>query len=307
MERRERQRVAGERRVEPEAADAGHGALGIVVAEGRDAVEHRYPVGEKRQRAAAVREDEANVRPAPEDSLEDQVRRHPRRLERIVDEHARNVPAAGLGARRIAGVDEHDGAPAVELGIEGLEIRMADIAVVDAGQQGDPVESELVVNAGGLRERRIDVRKGQEAEPAEPSGMPLGEPGEKIVALPRQVPGLGDVAEPYPRRGEGEDRRVDPVGLHQRKAFLRGPLRKPPICRTRDAGRALGRDVEIGKDVMMHVDAARTVHACASISVAGPADCSRNARPVARPRSACVPEFGQERPGSTLARMRRGA
>jgi hypothetical protein len=48
-------------------------------------------------------------------------------------------------------MDKHDGLAPVQLGIKRLEIRMADVFVVDAGQQGDAVQLELIQRVGGLR------------------------------------------------------------------------------------------------------------------------------------------------------------
>ena len=97
-------------------------------------------MGEKRQRPARMGQDEPDIRIAFHYPLKNQVHRHPRGLERIVDQHAGDIPAVGLGAGRIARVNEDDSLAPVQFGIERLEIRMPDIFIVNAGQQGDAVE-----------------------------------------------------------------------------------------------------------------------------------------------------------------------
>ena len=79
-------------------------------------------------------------------TAEDQIGGNPGGLERVIDDHARDIPVPRLGSRRIAGVDEGDHPPPVELCVDRLEIRMAHIAFIDAGQESDAVEFQIVQN-----------------------------------------------------------------------------------------------------------------------------------------------------------------
>ena len=72
---------------------------------------------------------------------------------------------------------------------------MADIAFVDAREQRDTVELEVVQCALHFGERIVDVgqrQRGESAEPVRPAG---GKFGEEVVALACEVMGLLRVAE----------------------------------------------------------------------------------------------------------------
>ena len=213
-------------------------------------------MGEHGQGAAGMGENEGNVGIAGGDALQDQVGGDLGGLEGIVHQHARQVPAIGLLAGRIAGVNEGHDLAAVQLRIEGLEIGMADVAVVHAGQQAHALQLQLVVDARQFLEGGVHIRQGQEGEGAEARGGAGHQLRQIIIEAHRQIPGLGEIAEPDAGRGIGDHGGADAFGVHQRQRRLRRPFGKAPIGRARDPGGALHVLVELGQEMVVNVDTA---------------------------------------------------
>ena len=64
-------------------------------------------------------------------------------------------------------MDERHGRAAVEFGVERFETPISDVTVVDACQQRDAVEPEIVQRPRGFGERGVDIRQGQKSEASE--------------------------------------------------------------------------------------------------------------------------------------------
>ncbi len=157
-------------------------------------------------------------------------------------------------------MNEHHRLTPVEFRVKRLEIRMADILVVDAGEQSDAVEVQFVQRPAAFGDGGVDIRQRQKAEPAEAPRVILRQSRQIVVAPLRQGFRLVDVAVPDAGRREGQDGCGNGFIVHDIEAVLRRPVGKAAIGRAGDAGAFLRLDVKFRQDVMMHVDASVCGH-----------------------------------------------
>jgi hypothetical protein len=124
-------------------------------------------------------------------------------------------------------VDEHDGAPAVELGEERLVLGRAEVAALYVGQQDDARCVERVEGVGDLLERGLDVENGHGRKEAEAAAMVVSEAGCELVhlagfrsgdAFPIRLRAQMDAG-----RGDRDDRGRDLMVVHQRERTVDGP------------------------------------------------------------------------------------
>ena len=158
-------------RVDVEAAECG----GDVPARRVDLLLARKPSAQRGQRAAAVREQDAEPRVLVEHARAEHVRRGERRLDRVAD----GVPEVVLVHRRQreaarARVDEDERARLLGGGPEVAEARVAEVRAVRRGRDLDAAEAAVQHQLGKLRRSRgIDS--------AEHAHARAGERGERFV------------------------------------------------------------------------------------------------------------------------------
>src|SRR5262249_6899636 len=127
--------------------------------------------GQERQRTAAVGEDPANIRKLYCRSAEHDVRDGTRGIGGVFDRPRRDARNEAAAASRRGRVDVNDGLATVELFINRGKRRIAEIFVLIAGQQADPIRLERVQGVFDLLEASLHVEWGDDGEQAEPAGV----------------------------------------------------------------------------------------------------------------------------------------
>jgi hypothetical protein len=222
--RRQRSVVVGLRGVEEEAPEEGERVAAHLrrqVGLARD--ERAQPVGEERDRAAAVGEVPADPRVPAERAGVQERDDGPRRLEGVLEQPAREAAERRRG--RIGRVQEHVGAATVELLEHRRERRVTGVAPADVGQQHDPVEPDDVERVRELLERGVHVGQGQERERGEAARVLLDEPRVVLVDESREAARGLPLGEVQARWREGDDRELDLVAVHLREVRGRRELR----------------------------------------------------------------------------------
>src|SRR5262245_16872659 len=102
---------------------------------------HRDPLGEKRYRAAAVSDDEPDIRTALDSVCVNQVHNRPGRIEHILDDERWRAQAGVLRRFAVSWVNEYHRLAPVELIENRIERRIAQVTFVHAGKKSDAVET----------------------------------------------------------------------------------------------------------------------------------------------------------------------
>ena len=151
-------------------------------------------------------------------------------------------------------MQQHHGAAPVELAIDLLEIGVAGRAVVVAGEVHEPVEADVLA-ALDLGQAVVDIGEGERGEGAEAASVAGDQPGEVVVAAPRQLPAGRPVAVIEPGGGKRQDRGGDPQPVHQGERDPGRPVGERAVGGRRIAARGLRVAEEPRQHVMVNVDA----------------------------------------------------
>ncbi len=251
-------RVDGARRVVEEPLQLVQHAVGQHLLQLRIAAEVRDAMRDRRDRAAAVAEDEADIGIARERAVDEEAQDRARRVEGELGERGgdlRQDAGAAVGHGR---VHEHDRLAPVQFGEHRIERGLARPAVDIAREDADAVGAELraVLDLG---ERAVEVRQRDRGEEAEAAGMGALHPGHELVAVAREHAGVGVVAPPDAGRRDRAQGCRDAVLVHRRKRALGRPVEQRR--RILAIGQPVARlHLVVGRqDVVMNVDAARIV------------------------------------------------
>src|SRR4029453_11758107 len=150
---------------------------------------------------------------------------------------------------------EAHGRRAIEFGIYGVESRVSQVLLADAGEQHHAVDVQRVERVLELVERAVHVRKGQAGERAEATGRIADKRGGMFVAAACEVPGRSPITEVDAGCGDGRDRGPDSAAVHQGQSGLSAPLRKRDSAAIGESELLRGFYIEFREDMMMNVDA----------------------------------------------------
>ena len=179
---------------------------------------------EERQRAAAVREDPADVGILLRRAAEHQMRDGARRVGGVFDRARRNAGhhvGAAIGRQRVH-VDHR--LAAVELGIDRRERCVAEIFSVVACQQADAVGLERVEGVFDFLQAAVGVRRRDRGEQAEAARMIAHELGAVFVDLAAELAGFLIVAPPGAGLDLRQHRRPDAALVHVVERHLHRPF-----------------------------------------------------------------------------------
>src|SRR6185295_14277341 len=112
------------------------------------ALHHGDALGEERHRAAAVSDDEAEVRAALQRPGVDQIDDGARRVKDIFDGEGRRMQTGVLRRFAVGRMDKNRRLAPVELVEQWIEQRIAQVAVINAGKKANTVEVQDVERIG---------------------------------------------------------------------------------------------------------------------------------------------------------------
>ena len=121
-------------------------------------VHDRKARGEKRDRAAGVREHVFDVRRSGERVAVVQLRDRARRVDGVVKERVRHAEGVRDRIGRRGRMDEDDRGATLQLGEDRIEAAVSQIGAVGIGHDRHPVEVEDIEGAGDLFQRPLDIR-----------------------------------------------------------------------------------------------------------------------------------------------------
>src|SRR5207344_250808 len=133
--------------------------------------EHRDPLGEKRHCSTSVRDDEADIRAALQRTAKNKIDDGARRVKHIFDNKRRRAQIRLRGRFAMGRMNKHHCLAPIELVKNGIEQRIAEVAVVDAGKKADTVEVQDVERIRDFFQRAVYIGKREESEGAESRRM----------------------------------------------------------------------------------------------------------------------------------------
>ena len=169
---------------------------------------------EERQRAAAMRYDDAHVRATAERPRCNQVHDHPRSIEREFHDRRGKAQLLDVKSRRRDRMHEHDRLAPVEFIENRIEPFVAEIDAVDVRKQDDAVELEHVERMGNLRQRAVDIRQRQQRKAADPLWMIGNQLCVLLVDLTRQGARRSSRNKLDARRRDRQQLGLDSIAVH---------------------------------------------------------------------------------------------